>query len=289
LNYQRDIIDLRVQLSVRNPTLRGDYMATIYDDSIAARGLATAAPSVAVVPGGGGLADGGLLSTVLLLSALGGNGLGGNHKDCVDQASINGLLAALNNNSVLGKLGSIEAAIPYNEAQVQLALAGQMASITQQNTDNTQHLGTQLGQIQLGQLVQSNAIQNAIAGVDTNVDRSTTTVTNAINASENRLANLFTENVIQGLRDDKVILSNQLAEERAERNRDRDRSVLEITMIQNSQQVSLQNQENKFEFERMRNLIYDTVQSIRATNQAINIGAGTLTSTPTNTNTNVKA
>jgi hypothetical protein len=61
---------------------------------------------------------------------------------------------------------------------------------------------------------------------------------------------------------------------------------LEITMVQSNNQVALQNQETKFEFERMRNLMFDTVQSVRATNSAINIGAGTLTSNPTNTNTN---
>jgi hypothetical protein len=134
-----------------------------------------------------------------------------------------------------------------------------------------------------------NTSQNLLAGqaaINTNIDRTGMSIINAIRDDGNATRALITAQAIQDLRDKHLIATNELAELRSERNRDRDRHGLEITMVQSNNQVALQNQETKFEFERMRNLMFDTVQSVRATNSAINIGAGTLTSNPTNTNTN---
>lgn len=276
-------------------------MATILDDSIAPRSVGAGyAPSVAVVPGGGGgFAEGGLLGTLLLLGLLGGNGLG-NRKDCVDQPALNALQGSFDTNCIMSKLASIEAAVPYNEAQLQLALANQMASLTQQNTNNTQHLADNLGQIQLGQLVQSNALQNAIntstnslqagiTAVDTNIDRTGMTIVNAIRDDGNATRALITENVIQGLRDDKVILSNELAELRNERNRDRDRHGLEINMINNQNQNQLQQQQQQQQLNLISSHLFGLGNQIaRATNSNVIVGntgastTGTQTANPTN-------
>lgn len=269
-------------------------MATVYADSVA-----PSAPNISYIPAGGG-ADGGLLSTVLLLSLLGGGaGLGG-RKDCVDQASLNALQGSIDIAAVMAKLGSIEAAVPYNEAQVQLALAGLSDQLTRTITNGQTSLLQGQANLQLGQCNTQAALtaaitnsaaqlQSALTAVDTNIDHSTTTITNAVNASETRLANLITQNVIQDLRDKVLIATNENAELRGESRRDRDRHGLEITMIQNQNQQQQQQQAVFNKFDRMESMMFDTIQSVRATNQAINIGAGTQTANPLNTNTNVRA
>jgi hypothetical protein len=281
------------------------------------------APAVAapVVGSGGYGSDGGILSAIILASILGNNnGLVGNgrgvatcvaEKDCATQASINALQDGMNTNHILNKLGSIEAAVPYNEAQVQLALAGlgdQLTrTITNGHTALTQNqFAMQLQEANSTAAVQSHianstsTLQNQLAGntaavlaglnsVDTNVDRTGCAIINAVRDDGNATRALITENVIQGLRDDKVILANELAELRNERNRDRDRHGVEVTMINNQNQNQLQFQQQAQVLNTLQHGIIDALQSIRATNQAINIGAGTQVANPTNTNTNVRA
>lgn len=280
-------------------------MATVYDDSIAARGYAAggyAAPSVAVVPGGGtGFGEGGLIGTLLLLGLLGGNGLG-NRKDCVDQPALNALQGSFDTNAILGKLGAIEASIPFNEAQVQLALAGAMASLTGQINGVASQLTNGQHAIQVGQLNSTAAIQQNLcsstaqvlagqATIDTNIDRTGAQVINAIRDDGNATRALITENVIQSLRDDKVILSNELAEIRNERNRDRDRHGIEISTIVNQNQNQLQFQEQRQTLNALHNHLFGiSGQIARATNSNVivgntgAVGTGTQTANPTNVN-----
>ncbi len=297
------ITPLKIELPENNIVLRqtfypqttqfkGDYiMASVYDDSVSARG-GLAAPSVAVIPSGagGGFAEGGLLGTLLLLGLLGGNGgLGNNRKDCVDQAALNALQGSFDTNSILGKLGSIEAAIPYNEAQVQLALAGAVSQLTGQATANTNTVLAGQTAAALAAVTNQALLTRDIAGVETTVDRAAATVINTIRDDGNATRALITSNVIQDLRDDKVILSNELAELRNERNRDRDRNGIEINMLQNQQQAQLQFQEQRQRMDGINNFLCGIgAQIARATNSNVIVGntgattTGTQTANPTN-------
>lgn len=276
-------------------------MATILDDSIAPRSVGAGyAPSVAVVPGaGGGLAEGGLLGTLLLLGLLGGNGIGG-RKDCVDQASINGLRDGLNTNAVLGTLGDIKSAIPLSVCEVNLAMAGQTDQLSRTITNGQTALMQGQAALQLAEATSTAAIQNNIcstaqtllagqAAINTNIDRTGMTIVNAIRDDGNATRALITENVIQALRDDKVILSNELAELRNERNRDRDRHGLEINMINNQNQNQLQQQQQQQQLNLISHHLFGLGNQIaRATNSNVIVGntgattTGTQTANPTN-------
>lgn len=277
-------------------------MASILDDSIS-RGYAPASSGIAVVPGGGtGFGDGGLLSALLLLGVLGGNGFNRNNKDCVDQAALNGLQDGLNTNAILNKLGAIEAAVPYNEAQVQLALAGLGDQLTRTITNGQTALMQGQAALQLAEATSTAAIQanicntaqNLLAGqcaINTNIDRTGMTVINAIRDDGNATRALITENVIQSLRDDKVILSNELAEIRNERNRERDRNGIEIDIRNINQQAQLQQQRQDFRLESICNHLFGLGNQIaKATNSNVivgntgAVGTGTQTANPTNVN-----
>lgn len=98
------------------------------------------------VDGAAGLGmGGGLIGGVVLGALLGGNRglLGGNGaaggESCVTPTQLTAALAGVEDNqmntAVLSQLGRIEAAIPYNEGQVQLALAGAQAALSNQASD----------------------------------------------------------------------------------------------------------------------------------------------------------
>ena len=273
-------------------------MASILDDSIG-RGVATSSPGVAVIPGGGGYAEGGLLGTLLLLGLLGGNGING-RKECVDQAALNSLLGSLNNNSVLSALGDIKSAIPLATCETNLAMAAQTDQLTRNITNGQTAILQGQAALQLAEATSTAAIQanicntsqNLLAGqsaINTNIDRTGMTIVNAIRDDGNATRALITENVIQALRDDKVILSNELAEIRSERNRDRDRHGIEISTIVNQNQNQMQFQEQRQALNALSNHLFGiSGQIARATNSNVIVGntgattTGTQTANPTN-------
>ena len=62
---------------------------------------------------------------------------------------------------------------------------------------------------------------------------------------------------------------------------------IEVTTTNNINQMQ-QQQQQQTQFSQLANLIYGLSQQIRSTNEAINVGSGTLTANPTNTNTNIR-
>jgi hypothetical protein len=278
---------------------------------------------------GGGYSGGGDgIGLIALLALLGGRGFGGGHDHghgCRDDrsggdsnAAVIAALSALNNRNdrdddncceslaVLSKLASLEGAIPAVGSQIQLALANLAAGLTAQNNSNTQTVTTQLGQIQIGQLVQANALQKAIGDVDTNVDRVGAAVINTIRDDGNATRALITENVINGLRDDKVILANEVVELRHEHRHSEHRRELDAIRIniennnlavaaqaqfQQQRQTDLDNQRTRYDFERLHNeLNIIGSQFARATNNSVNVGnSGAIGTSQTANPTNVNA
>jgi hypothetical protein len=62
---------------------------------------------------------------------------------------------------------------------------------------------------------------------------------------------------------------------------------VEVTTTNNINQMQQQAQQQA-QYHQLAGLVYGLAQQIRSTNEAINVGSGTLTSTPTNTNTNIR-
>lgn len=116
--------------------------------------------------GFGGMGMGGLLVGALLGGGLNGGGLFGNRNAVGNvegvvtptmlSSALDGVMANTNNTAIQNKLGTIEAAIPYNESQVQLALAQSTATITAQNQANSLAIAN-------GVASTNQAVNNAIA------------------------------------------------------------------------------------------------------------------------------
>lgn len=257
------------------PEIQGDNMASIETPTF----LAT---------GGNEGGFGGGVGLLLAAALLGGNGFNNrNHGgDCADNATLSAALAGVTdsqmNTAVLQSLGQIQAAIPLAEAQVQLALAGSTDAIRS-------HLGQVENAILAGQnSINVNVLQGTAASITATKDAQFA-VSSAVVSEGEKTRALITANQIAELnrlaaeRQDEIIeLRNGVA-------RDRDRHGIEINMINNQNQNQLQFQQQAQVLNTLSHGLVDALQSIRATNQAINIGAGTQVANPTNTNTNVKA
>lgn len=263
--------------------------------------------------GGAGLGLGAGLGGGFLGGILGGllfnrGGLLGNGVNGVDGGLVGGNGAT---NTILQTLGAIQGAIPLAESQVQVALATQTASITNQLNTNTNLIQTQVaganvanlqGQAQLERALsqqsqgleralnaQSQLLQSAVAGVSTQADRNLFQISQAITADGAQTRALIVAQNDATLNRIIVNQAAELAELRNEGARANDRHGIEINMINNQNQNQLQFQQQQQQLGTVINGLATALQSIHATNQAINIGAGTQTANPTNTNTNVRA
>jgi len=246
---------------------------------------------------GGGLIGGLLVGA--LLGRGGRGGLFGGDDGVGCNGGANGLQSSIDTNSILQSLGDIKAAVPLAEAQVQLALAGQAASLT--NQINSANIATLNGQSQLGLSIanalstakdlaaaQTQTLSELINGVGNQVDRNlyqlATTITNDGAATRA----LITTNQIADL--------NRLAQERQDEiielrngsNRDRDRHGIEINMIQNQNQNQMQFQQQAQVLAQLANCLAEVGQVARATNSNVIVGntgastTGAQTASPTN-------
>jgi len=186
-------------------------------------------------------------------------------------------------------LGDIKASIPYNEAQVQLALAQSMASLTGQMNANTQHLSSEMTAAAVAAATNTAALARDIASVDTNVDRQATAIQMTIKDDGEKTRALITSNQIAELNQKLTIAQTEALELRQRNERDRDRHGIEISMTNNQNQNQLQFQAQSQTLNTLANGVIQALQSIQATNQAINIGSGGLVANPNNNNTNVRA
>ena len=240
--------------------------------------------------GGDGGGMGGIGGGLLLGLLLGRGGLLGNNvADGVAANSVNTLESTMNTNAIMASLADIKASVPFNEAQVQLALSQVAAQLTAQATANNHALGSQIGAVNLSQVQGFAGVARDIAQVDTNIAATGTAVMMAVRDDGDKTRALITNNLIAELQADKVILANEVSELRNDSLRERDRHGVEITMTNNQNQNQLQFQEQRQTQNQIASILAGLSQSIHATNQAINIGSGGLIANPNNNNTNVRA
>ena len=197
---------------------------------------------------------------------------------------------SIDTNALLTKLASIEAAIPYNEAQVQLALAGAQASIT--SDINAANIANLTGQCSIvGKIAdQTQFIAQNFANASAQAERNANLITTAVHAEGGSIRALINDNQIADL--------NRIAAEREARivaletrsYADGKNHGIEINMVQNQNATQLAMQAQVSLMERLADKVCYVESAQRATQQAINIGnTGGGPIRQDSTNTNVKA
>ena len=241
-------------------------MATFNEDIVGGRGM------------GGGVFSGGDSGGVIMGLLLGRLGLFGNQDNnangrCVTQDDLNAQT-----------LGDIKASIPYNEAQVQLALAGAVSGLTTQANNNTQYITAQTQALALAQASLAASLSREIAGVDTNVDRQSAQIQETIFRDGEATRALITGNRIADLEQQLTVAQLRESEQRWI-----NREIVNtntITIGMNQQQAQQQQQMQALQWQ-LNQLCGAFGQVARATNSTVQVGntgttAGAQTANPTN-------
>jgi hypothetical protein len=229
--------------------------------------------------GGGGGMEGGLGGGLLLGLLLGRGGLLGNQNNndggCVTPEMLN-----------QQTLGDIKAAIPYNEAQVQLALSGAVAALTAQGTADTQYLSNQNQNAALAAATTAALLTRDISAVDTNVDRQSTAIQIAIAVDGEKTRALITNNQIAELNQRLTVAQLENAENRAIQREQNNSHNMTVTVNQAQAQAQLQAQRQDF---LLNSLVNGFGQLAKATNSNVVVGSTGVGTSQTANPTNVNA
>lgn len=227
-----------------------------------------------------GLGGGGALGIIALLALLGrgGFGVGGD----AGNAAL-GIQSSTDTNAILQSLGDIKASVPLAEAQVQLALAGQAASLT--GTINNSTIANMQGQAGLG-LAVANAISTAkdlaaaqtqtlteqISAVGNAVDRNLFQLSSVVKDDGEKTRALITTNELAALNRLAAERQDEIIELRNAAAREQDRHGIEINMINNQNQNQLQFQQQAQVLGQLANVLCEVGQIARATNSNVIVG-----------------
>jgi hypothetical protein len=235
-------------------------------------------PSGMMMSGGdGGLgfgSGGGLIGGLILGSLLrqGGGGLfgGGSGADGAAGAMLRSPPEQVTANmQLMQSIGLVDKAVAVNAATFEASQSVQSLGLTNQLNSQTSSLATR------------------IADVNQNVMENRYELSKDVSADGEKTRALITQqyeiNLQRQLADANAAIIELRGDSRlAERTRG-----IEVNTTTTVNQMQQQTQQQQ-QYGQLANLIYGLGQQIRSTNEAINVGSGTLTANPANTNTNIR-
>lgn len=216
--------------------------------------------------GGAGMLGGLVLGTLLRGGNLLNGGVGEGAAVSQPQANM----------SIMAGIGDLKQAVAVSTAQMETSQALQSSTIQAQISAGVGAINGSIAGVK--DVVNSNTvalmqmINGVQAAITTDGEKTRALITGQYEATLNRQLSDANAAIIE-------LRSQQTANAAAR--------TAEINVTQNVNQLQ-QQQQQQAHFDRLTGVLLDVAQNIRATNQAINIGAGTLTANPLNTNTNVR-
>lgn len=172
------------------------------------------------------------------------------------------------------------------EAQVQLAMAGLQASLSQQATADTQYLSNQSQSLALAQMQLAAGLSREISAVDTNVDRQSTAVQQAIFRDGEATRALITNNRISDLEQQLTVAQLRESEQRSINRENTNTNTITIGM--NQQQAQQQQQMQAIQFQ-LAQLFGQVNQYAKATNSSVVVGSSGVNGSQAANPTNVSA
>jgi hypothetical protein len=238
--------------------------------------------------GGGGLIGG------LILGSLLRQGNGGLFGGGVDGGGAIGGAVLRNppeqnqaNMDLMASIGQVDKAVAVSTAAMEASQAMQSANIVSQLNNVTGSLATRIDGTKETVNAMAMVLAQQLSGVDKSIMENRYAISQNITADGDRTRSLITAQYEATLNRQLSEANAAIIELRADERSARRAHDNEINVTQTVNQAQSQQQQQQ-QWGNLYSMLSDAVQSIRATNQAINIGAGTLTANPTNTNTNTR-
>ena len=234
--------------------------------------------------GGGGILGGLLLGTLIR-----NNGLGG--LNSADGAMLRSPPEQTQANmSLMSAIGGVDKAVAVSTAAMEASQAAQSAGIVSQLNNVASSLAARTDGVKEAVNANAMVLAQQLNGVEKSIMENRYELAKDISSDGEKTRALITSQY-------EATLNRQLAEANAALIELRSQNALaertraiEITTTNNINQAQAQQQQQQ-QINALAGLISNLandLQYIRATNQAINVGSGTLTANPANTNTNIR-
>jgi len=232
--------------------------------------------------GGGGLIGGLILGSLLRQGRGGLFGDGGDGTVVAPQSA-----QATANMQLMQSIGQVDKAVAVGTAAMEASQANQSIGLTNQFNSTTASLATRVDGVKEAVNGTAMALMQQLNTVNTNLLTGFNQTQSFINNDGDKTRALITQQyeatLNRQLTDaNAAVIALQNRFENAERARGIE--VNTTTTVNQMQQQSQQQQQ----YGQLYNAIWGLSQSIRSTNEAINVGSGTLTANPANTNTNIR-
>lgn len=242
---------------------------------------------------GGGLGAG-LVGGILGTALLGRNGL--NNGGFIDGATGAGALAAtlrnppeqdMANMSLMAAIGGVDKAVAVSTAAMEASQANQSAGIVGQLNSVTASLATRIDGTKEAVNANAMVLSQQLNGVNTNIMTNRYELAKEVNNDGDKTRALITQQYEMNLQRQLADANAAIIELRGDNRLSERTRGIEVTTTNNINQMQ-QQQQQQAQYGQLANLIWGLQQSIRSTNEAINVGSGTLTANPANTNTNIR-
>jgi hypothetical protein len=251
-------------------------------------------PSGMMMSGGGfdgGFGGGGLIGGLILGSLLRNNGnlFGGNGGEgaALGATLRNPPEQNQANMSLMQSIGAVDKAVAVSTAAMEASQANQTIGFTGQLNNVTSSLAARVDGVKEAVNAGTMVLAQQLNGVQQQIMENRYELSRDINNDGDKTRALITQQY-------ELNLQRQLADANAAiielRGREHASVIgrgVEVTTTNNINQMQQQTQQQQ-QYGQLANMLWGLGQQIRSTNEAINVGSGTLTANPANTNTNIR-
>lgn len=264
------------------------------NETINVGGTDTAAMMMAAMAGKGGgdgmLGGNGLIGGLILGSLLRNNGnlLGGGADGAVAGATLrNPPEQNQANMDLMAAIGGVDKSVAISTSTMEASQATQTLGITTQLNNVASSLAARTDGVKDVVNAGTMVLAQQLNGVNNQVMQNRYELAKDINMDGDKTRALIVQQyeatLNRQLSDaNAAVIALQARFDTAERTRG-----IEVTTTNNINQMQ-QQQQQQAQYGQLASLIWGLQQSIRSTNEAINVGSGTLTANPANTNTNIR-
>jgi len=237
--------------------------------------------------GGLGFGSGGGLIGGLILGSLLRQGRGGLFGDGGDVAVAPQSAQATANMQLMQSIGQVDKAVAVGTAAMEASQAQQTIGLTNQFNATTGSLATRVEGVK--DVVNSNsvALMQQLNTVNTNMLAGFNQTQQVVQNDGDKTRALITAQYEATLNRQLNEANNAIIELRSREHVGNATRGVEVTTTNNINQMQQQAQQQA-QYGQLYNAIWGLGQQIRSTNEAINVGSGTLTANPANTNTNIR-
>jgi hypothetical protein len=191
------------------------------------------------------------------------------------------------NMALMQSIGAVDKSVAVNAATFEASQATQSLGLTNQFNNITASLAARTDGVKDAVNANAMVLAQQLNTINTNMLQGFNATEKAITADGTATRALITSQYELNLQRELATAQNEIIELRNENRLTNATNGINVTNTNNINQMQQQSQQQQ-QYGQLANMIYGLGQQIRSTNEAINVGSGTLTANPTNTNTNIR-